>query len=98
MLEMLKTWLDMDLDGVIYGSAFSRTLHKVVPQVPSVQPFLQCHSALLWSHPEGYCTAQEALLSFYPSSQSNVLISLGSEVVRCGSTLAGRWFSVHENV
>lgn len=42
LLKMLKTWLDMDLDGVIYGSAFSRTLNKVV----STGPFSSAFSAV----------------------------------------------------
>lgn len=43
LLEVVKTWLGMDLDDVIYDSAFSRKVDEVI----SACPFSLAFSAVL---------------------------------------------------
>lgn len=75
MLEMFKGWLGMDLDATC-GGAFSRKVDKGF----STGHFSLACSAVTVLY--FVAIQSDVLLSFYPSSQSNILISLGLKAAR----------------
>lgn len=96
LLEMFRTWLDVDLGDLVYGSAFSRKVDKV----NSTHPFSLAFSAI----PQ-FFTLGPPRGMFYSIGGFPLLLPLftvkccykpqvksGSE---CGSPLFGRWFFVH---
>jgi len=99
LLEMFKTWLDMDLDDIIYSSPFSRKVDEVMSPGPFSLAFFAAPQCFTLEPPRGvfYSTRYFSLLLplFIVKCSYNPQDKSGSE---CGSPLVGRWFSAHENV
>lgn len=83
LLEMFKRWLGMDLNATCGGGAFSRKVDKGF----STGPFSLACSAVTVLY--FVAIQRDVLLSFYPSSQSNILISLG---LKAAQSVVTHWF------